>query len=96
VLLDHWTTSAGSHLAHTTVTSAPSCASASPSERTARTHVSNILAKLHLECRTQAVLLAIQHGLAPYRRSESTRADAANWRRLTTGHALPSCTAGRV
>ena len=35
------------------------------SERTARTHVSNILAKLHLESRTQAALLAIQHGLAP-------------------------------
>lgn len=33
------------------------------SERTARTHVSNILAKLQLSSRTQAALLAIQQGL---------------------------------
>ncbi len=33
-------------------------------ERTARTHVSNILAKLKLSSRTQAALLAIQHDLA--------------------------------
>ena len=32
-------------------------------ERTARTHVSNILAKLELASRTQAALLAVQHGL---------------------------------
>jgi len=32
-------------------------------ERTARTHVSNILAKLGLTSRTQAALLAAQHGL---------------------------------
>jgi DNA-binding NarL/FixJ family response regulator len=32
-------------------------------ERTARTHVSNILAKLALSSRTQAALLAVQHGL---------------------------------
>jgi len=32
-------------------------------ERTARTHVSNILAKLGVTSRTQAALLAVQHGL---------------------------------
>ena len=32
-------------------------------ERTARTHVSNILAKLGLASRTQAALLAVQHDL---------------------------------
>ena len=32
-------------------------------ERTARTHVSNILAKLRLTSRTQAALFAIEHGL---------------------------------
>jgi DNA-binding NarL/FixJ family response regulator len=32
-------------------------------ERTARTHVSNILAKVGLASRTQAALLAVQHGL---------------------------------
>jgi DNA-binding NarL/FixJ family response regulator len=32
-------------------------------ERTARTHVSNILAKLGLTSRTQAALLAVQHGI---------------------------------
>jgi DNA-binding NarL/FixJ family response regulator len=32
-------------------------------ERTARTHVSNILAKLHLSSRTQAALFAVEHGL---------------------------------
>ncbi len=35
------------------------------SERTVRTHVSNILAKLHLSNRTQAAAYAIQEGLAP-------------------------------
>lgn len=33
------------------------------SERTARTHVSNVLAKIHVSSRTQAALLAIQEGL---------------------------------
>jgi DNA-binding NarL/FixJ family response regulator len=40
-------------------------------ERTARTHVSNLLAKLGLSSRTQAALLAVQHGTdraAPVRR----------------------------
>jgi DNA-binding NarL/FixJ family response regulator len=32
-------------------------------ERTARTHVSNVLAKLGLASRTQAALLAVEHGL---------------------------------
>lgn len=35
------------------------------SERTARTHVSNVLAKLKLASRTQAALLAIREGLVP-------------------------------
>lgn len=35
------------------------------SERTARTHVSNLLAKLRLSSRTQAALLAIREGLVP-------------------------------
>ena len=35
------------------------------SERTARTHVSSILAKLGLTSRTQAALWALQHGLGP-------------------------------
>lgn len=35
------------------------------SERTARTHVSNILAKLNLTSRTQAALWAVREGLAP-------------------------------
>jgi len=35
------------------------------SERTARTHVSSILAKLGLASRTQAALWAVQHGLPP-------------------------------
>lgn len=35
------------------------------SERTARTHVSNVLSKLELSSRTQAVLLAIREGLVP-------------------------------
>ncbi|GAB3347241.1 response regulator transcription factor [Modestobacter lapidis] len=35
------------------------------SERTARTHVSNVLAKLQLASRTQAALLAIREGLIP-------------------------------
>lgn len=38
-------------------------------ERTARTHVSNLLGKLHLGSRTQAALLAQQEGLHPPRRS---------------------------
>jgi DNA-binding NarL/FixJ family response regulator len=35
------------------------------SERTARTHVSNILSKLGVASRTQAALLAIREGIAP-------------------------------
>jgi DNA-binding NarL/FixJ family response regulator len=35
------------------------------SERTARTHVSNVLAKLNLSSRTQAALMAIREGLVP-------------------------------
>ncbi len=42
------------------------------SERTARTHVSNILRKLDLRSRTQAALWAREHGLAP---PDSTGAD---------------------
>jgi NarL family two-component system response regulator LiaR len=34
-------------------------------EGTVRTHVSNILAKLHLANRTQAALYALREGLAP-------------------------------
>jgi NarL family two-component system response regulator LiaR len=34
------------------------------SERTVRTHVSNILGKLHLANRTQAALYAVREGLA--------------------------------
>jgi NarL family two-component system response regulator LiaR len=34
------------------------------SEATARTHVSNILSKLHLASRTQAALYALQQGWA--------------------------------
>ena len=36
-------------------------------ERTARTHVSNILAKLGLTSRTQAALFAVEHRLDPDR-----------------------------
>jgi len=39
------------------------------SERTARTHVSNVLAKLHLASRTQAALVAVSEGLVPPPRS---------------------------
>ena len=35
------------------------------SERTARTHVSNVLSKLNLTSRTQAALIAIREGLVP-------------------------------
>jgi len=40
------------------------------SERTARNHVGNILAKLHLANRTQAALFAIQKGLHPPGRTQ--------------------------
>jgi DNA-binding NarL/FixJ family response regulator len=33
------------------------------SEKTVKTHVSNILAKLHLEDRTQAAIYALKHGI---------------------------------
>nr|WP_187361126.1 response regulator transcription factor [Phytoactinopolyspora mesophila] len=36
------------------------------SERTARTHVSNVLRKLQLTSRTQAALVAVRQGLVPY------------------------------
>ena len=39
---------------------------------TVRTHVSNILAKLHLANRTQAALFALREGLAPLDGSDST------------------------
>lgn len=42
------------------------------SERTVRTHVSNILAKLRLRSRTQAALAAIREGLVPPPGSPST------------------------
>ena len=35
------------------------------SERTARTHVSNVLRKLQLTSRTQAALVAVRQGLVP-------------------------------
>ncbi len=35
------------------------------SEKTVKTHVSNILSKLHLDDRTQAAIYALRHGLAP-------------------------------
>jgi DNA-binding NarL/FixJ family response regulator len=38
-------------------------------ERTARTHVSNILGKLGLTSRTQAALRAVREGLAPAHRT---------------------------
>ena len=34
------------------------------SDKTVKTHVSNILSKLHLEDRTQAAIYALRHGLA--------------------------------
>ena len=37
----------------------------SVSERTIKTHVSNLLSKLHLEDRTQAAIYALQHHLVP-------------------------------
>ena len=33
------------------------------SEKTVKTHVSNLLGKLHLEDRTQAAIFALKHGL---------------------------------
>jgi NarL family two-component system response regulator LiaR len=40
------------------------------SERTVRTHVSNILSKLHLANRTQAALYALKEGLASLEESQ--------------------------
>ncbi|NIV30036.1 MAG: DNA-binding response regulator, partial [Anaerolineae bacterium] len=37
----------------------------SVSEKTVKTHVSNILGKLHLADRTQAAIYALRHGIAP-------------------------------
>lgn len=45
------------------------------SERTVRTHVSNILSKLHLANRTQAALYALKEGLT----SLEEAGDVANW-----------------
>jgi DNA-binding NarL/FixJ family response regulator len=42
------------------------------SERTARTHVSNILRKLDLSSRTQAALWAVREGIAPEPREEAS------------------------
>ena len=42
------------------------------SERTVRTHVSNILSKLHLTNRTQAALFALKEGLAKLEDAELT------------------------
>jgi DNA-binding NarL/FixJ family response regulator len=42
------------------------------SERTARTHVSNILRKLDLSSRTQAALWAVREGIAPDGREEAS------------------------
>jgi NarL family two-component system response regulator LiaR len=44
------------------------------SETTTRTHVSNILSKLHLASRTQAALYALREGLASLDASESDEA----------------------
>ncbi|MGN6562676.1 MAG: response regulator, partial [Thermomicrobiales bacterium] len=38
------------------------------SEKTVKTHVSNILTKLHLEDRTQAAIFALKEGLVPFDR----------------------------
>jgi NarL family two-component system response regulator LiaR len=38
------------------------------SEKTVKTHVSNILTKLHLEDRTQAAIYALREGLVPFSR----------------------------
>jgi two-component system, NarL family, response regulator LiaR len=35
------------------------------SEKTVKTHVSNLLSKLHLDDRTQAAIYALKHGLGP-------------------------------
>lgn len=47
------------------------------SERTVRTHITNILAKLHLENRTQAALYALRAGIAhlPYATGDPDEAD---------------------
>jgi NarL family two-component system response regulator LiaR len=45
------------------------------SETTARTHVSNILGKLHLASRTQAALYALREGLAPSQSSPHERTE---------------------
>ena len=42
------------------------------SDATVRTHVSNILGKLHLASRTQAALYALREGLATLEEEEGT------------------------
>ena len=57
-------------------------------ERTARTHVSNILGKLGLASRTQAALWAVEHKmLGPAKRQPGTHGDGHAGRPITT----PSC-----
>ena len=55
------------------------------SERTARTHVSNILRKLDLRSRTQAALWATKHGLAPPDSRTTDPSSASDPRRSSTG-----------
>ncbi|MFC6087317.1 response regulator [Sphaerisporangium aureirubrum] len=50
------------------------------SERTARTHVSNVLTKLQLSSRTQAALLAVREGLIP---RPAEHRESARPRRMT-------------
>jgi NarL family two-component system response regulator LiaR len=47
------------------------------SEKTVKTHVSNILSKLHLEDRTQAAIYALKHGLAADK--DSRKAPGLPW-----------------
>jgi DNA-binding NarL/FixJ family response regulator len=49
------------------------------SEKTVKTHVSNILSKLHLEDRTQAAIYALKHGSATDK--DSRRAPGLPWHR---------------
>jgi DNA-binding NarL/FixJ family response regulator len=50
------------------------------SERTVRTHVSHILAKLQLHTRTQAALYAVRNGIAaPSEMQSEMQVEASNW-----------------